>query len=32
MNALNRTILASLSWWLVAAAVLLFVTVVVLSP
>ena len=25
MNALNRTILASLSWWLVAAAALLFV-------
>jgi hypothetical protein len=32
MNALNRTILAALAWWLVAAAALLFVAMIVLLP
>jgi hypothetical protein len=30
MNTLNRTTIASLSWWLIAAAALLFVAVVVM--
>ena len=32
MNALNRTILAAVAWWLVAAAALLFVAMIVLLP
>jgi hypothetical protein len=30
MDTLNRTTIASLSWWLVAAAALLFVAVIVM--